>query len=61
MTDAHRRMELWKAHEKAHPTPLSWESFKRIFAAHADFTPDQIVEAANRRADATTPRRCAHD
>ena len=51
MAEAHKRIGLWKAHTKAHPSPVNWHCFKRLYGAHADRSPDQIVEAANRRAD----------
>ena len=51
MAESHLRMGLWKAHTKAHTRPVNWECFKRVFGANADKKPDQIVEAANRRAD----------
>ena len=43
------RFALWKRHVAEHPSPLSWETFKRVIVPGA--TPDEFLEIAARCAD----------
>ncbi len=49
MVTPEERMALWQRHAAEHPSPLSWESFKRAVVPGA--TPDEILEIAAQRAN----------
>ena len=49
MVSPEERMALWKRHAAEHPSPLSWESFKRAVVPGA--TPEEILEIAAERAN----------
>ena len=48
MVSPEERMALWQRHAAEHPTPLSWETFKRAIVPGA--TPEEILEIAAQRA-----------
>ena len=43
------RLALWKRHVAEHPSPLSWEWFKRAVVPGA--TPDEVLGIAAERSD----------